>query len=256
MQQQAYDQLVIIQDTYWYHDGIRKLAGFYLDRIRSVYGARGLKILDIGCGTGAEFAMLRRYGRVTGLDISEYAAEACRKKFPDIEVRAGSADKLAEIFPGNSFDVVICFNMLYHRWVNSDAGVISQMHKVLSPAGFVIIIEPAFKCLYRSNDKICYGQRRYSASGMKNLLGRAGFSISNATYFNAVSFLPVFLLSFLQRFGLMVTDRAGDELKPLPKIINDCFKAVMALERWCIRIFKSIPIGVSLLVVAKKEGPA
>src|SRR3989338_8220670 len=98
MQQQAYDQLVIIQDTYLYHDGIRKLAGFYLDRIRDIFDGRRLKILDLGCGTGAEFSMLRRYGQVTGLDISEYAADACRKKFFDIQVRVGSADQLAQIF--------------------------------------------------------------------------------------------------------------------------------------------------------------
>ena len=120
------------------------------------------------------------------------------------------------------------------------------------PGGYIIIINPAFKCLFRDNDKICYGVRRYYAGQVKNMLLDAGFTPVIGTYFNAVSFFPLLTVTLLQRLGIARTENPAAELKLLPGFINEALKSIMTLERVCIRIFGKMPFGSSLLSVGRK----
>jgi len=81
--------------------------------------ARPLRALDLGCGTGAISVRLARLGiRVTLLDSSpqmlDLAERAAREAgvMERIALKHGDAAQLENLFAGESFDLVLCHNIL------------------------------------------------------------------------------------------------------------------------------------------------
>src|SRR5437588_2375135 len=81
--------------------------------------ARSLLALDIGGGTGAIAVRLAELGlQVTALDSSqpmlEFAERAAREAgvAENIALKNGDAAQLANLFPAESFDVILCHNIL------------------------------------------------------------------------------------------------------------------------------------------------
>ncbi len=67
-------------------------------------------ILDCGCGTGNNLAMLRGYGRACGIDITWSGLAYARHRGETLVARA-SATQLP--FPAGQFDLVTSFDVLY-----------------------------------------------------------------------------------------------------------------------------------------------
>jgi S-adenosylmethionine-dependent methyltransferase len=78
-----------------------------------------LHALDLGCGTGAMALRLAQLGlRVTLLDASAPMLEFAERTMQEagfekrVELKHGDATQLAGLFPGESFDVILCHNVL------------------------------------------------------------------------------------------------------------------------------------------------
>jgi S-adenosylmethionine-dependent methyltransferase len=87
-----------------------------------------LRALDLGCGTGATAVCLARLGiHVTLLDYSpamlDIAQRAAREAgiSEKIVLKQGDAAQLASLFPAESFDVILCHNILEYI---EDPGVV------------------------------------------------------------------------------------------------------------------------------------
>lgn len=92
----------------------------------------GLRLLDVGCGTGHHMARLRQRGFVVaGVDASEEMLEHARANNPGAEIHEGDAEKLP--FPDQSFDFVLCIEVLRH--LPRSARCIREMGRVLKPGG-------------------------------------------------------------------------------------------------------------------------
>src|SRR5436309_12129526 len=81
--------------------------------------ARSLHALDLGCGTGAVAVRLARLGlHVTLLDASvamlDIAMRAAREAgvTERITLKHGDAAQFADLFQAESFDVILCHNIL------------------------------------------------------------------------------------------------------------------------------------------------
>ena len=87
--------------------------GLTLDMIGDV---QGLRVLDLGCGTGRYCVLLARRGaQVVGVDPSEGMLECARRKMTPVslfEVRQETIDKAG--LPGRSFDLIISALTLGH----------------------------------------------------------------------------------------------------------------------------------------------
>jgi SAM-dependent methyltransferase len=183
-----------------------------------------------------------------------------RDKFPGQEFKLGDANHLSELFPPEHFDLITFFNVLYHDWISSEVEVLSQAKDLLKPGGWLLATEPAFSFLHRQHDLQAMGHRRYTLAGFSGLLAKAGLEVAAGTYFNGISFLPSLALALAQRLGhpfrrQAIESSAVRELGTGAGRLNEVLIWAMGWERKVIQTMGSIPIGVSLLSLARKAEP-
>lgn len=94
----------------------------------------GDKVLDVGCGPGALTAQLLSLGaEVAGIDPSPPFIDAIRLRFPDIDVRRGTAEELP--YGTDAFDTALA-QLVVHFMMNPVAGI-GQMARVTRPGGVI-----------------------------------------------------------------------------------------------------------------------
>jgi ubiquinone/menaquinone biosynthesis C-methylase UbiE len=104
-------------------------------------GARGLKVLEVGCGLGTDGAQFAEAGAdYTGVDLTEAAVELARKRFElfDLPGRFQTADAENLPFPDESFDLVYSHGVLHHTPETGKA--IQEIHRVLRPGGRAVVM--------------------------------------------------------------------------------------------------------------------
>jgi SAM-dependent methyltransferase len=104
-------------------------------------GARGLRVLEIGCGMGTDGAQFAAAGAdYTGIDLTEAAVDLARKRFAASglkgEFRVADGEKLD--FPDETFDVVYSHGVLHHTPDIESA--ISEIHRVLKTGGRAMVM--------------------------------------------------------------------------------------------------------------------
>jgi ubiquinone/menaquinone biosynthesis C-methylase UbiE len=109
----------------------RKRLDAWLDRCLPANG-KGLRVLDVGCGTGHQLARLRERGfDVTGVDGSAEMLAHARQR--NLGVALHLADVEALPFADGSFDVVISIEVL--RYLPDETAAIGELARVLRPGG-------------------------------------------------------------------------------------------------------------------------
>src|ERR1043166_728629 len=104
-------------------------------------GARGLKVLEIGCGIGTDGAQFASAGAdYTGIDLTEAAVELAQRRFALSglagKFRVSDAEHLA--FPNESFDLVYSHGVLHHT--PDIVTALREIHRVLKPGGRAMVM--------------------------------------------------------------------------------------------------------------------
>jgi ubiquinone/menaquinone biosynthesis C-methylase UbiE len=103
----------------------------------------GMRLLDVGCGTGSLLKELSESGKelnLYGIDLSPEMIATARVKLKDekhIELYEGSAADLP--FQSNYFDYVVCMNSLHHHADPKQS--LTEMARVLKPGGMMILMD-------------------------------------------------------------------------------------------------------------------
>lgn len=101
-------------------------------------------LLDIGCGTGLYWPVLVKYCKhLTGVDSSEdMISEACKlieaKKLESVKALVQNGEVLD--FPDNSFDAILCMDVLHH--IPDIKQAIFNFSRLLKSGGKLFAVEP------------------------------------------------------------------------------------------------------------------
>ncbi|MFE4453386.1 methyltransferase domain-containing protein [Streptomyces sp. NPDC056796] len=133
----TYDRLTALHPGY--RSGLLRSA----HRLRLPRGGKGLRVLDLGCGTGASTRALLRvapYARITAVDASAGMLERARAKHwpPGVRFLHRSAEELRATDEG-TYDAV--FAAYLFRNVAAPSEVLEAVRSLLGPGGRLLVHE-------------------------------------------------------------------------------------------------------------------
>lgn len=230
------------QDTHWWYRGMASINQKLLTK--NLPRKKNIKILDAGCGPGSALLYLKKFGKVTGVDISDQALRYAEKRAPVIK-----GDIMNLPFKNESFDLVVCLDVLYHKWVKDEKKAISEFYRVLKKDGFLLLREPAYEWMRGNEDVVGYTRIRFSKKKVQKIL-KEHFNIIELTYVNFF----LFPLVFLKRLPQIISIRdkqAISDIFELPKSLNNILFSFLKLESMLLS-FMRFPFGSSVICLAKK----
>src|SRR5439155_389410 len=119
------------------HFWFRGFRAFVLPLLRRATDHRpDLRLLDCGCGTGANVDLLGRFGRAYGFDRSAVGLRIGRDAG---RTRLARADVTAIPCADASFDAVSSFDVLYSLEDRDERTAIAEMHRVLKAGCFEVV---------------------------------------------------------------------------------------------------------------------
>jgi SAM-dependent methyltransferase len=245
MQQHTYAIMDEVEGSHWWFVGRRAILESFLRPIIQNLKSKidNPKILDVGCGTGANIEMLSQYGEAEGVDVSDDALEFCRQK--GLSVQKGLAEKLP--YADETFELTTALDVVEH--LDNDIAGLKEMYRVTKRGGFSLIFVPAFMWLWGVQDDISNHRIRYRKSQIVERLKRAGYEIERATYANWTFFAPILVGRTIMKFtGIKPESENNINVSAL----NGIFGKLFGAERFWLRNF-NFPFGVSIVVVAKKN---
>jgi SAM-dependent methyltransferase len=231
---------------FWFR-GFRRFVAPLL--ARACAGTSAPLILDCGCGTGNNLAMLRQYGRPCGIDLTFSGLAYARRNGERLVAQASA---LSLPFSDDSFDLVTSFDVIYAFDDEMAARALAEMHRVLRPGGSLVLNVAALPAL-RGNHSILGGEvQRYTRTGLRAHLERAGFEVQRLTYTNAAILPIVAGVRFAQRLRQGGHELSDTEMTVPAPPVNLALSALLAAESAALR-FVDMPLGSSLLTLARKR---
>ncbi len=212
-------------------------------------GRADLRLLDCGCGTGANLALLARHGRAFGFDLTFRGLEFARAQGLTRVARASIG---AIPFPDATFDVVTSFDVLYGLPDEVEAAAARELARVVKPGGAVLVTVAAFEALRGGHSSLGQEVRRYTVGSLTLLLRGAGLDVERASYTHATLFPILLAVRGWQRWrgGGQAAVSEGDISVP-PAPVNAALSALLAAESWLLRV-ANLPLGSSVICLARK----
>jgi SAM-dependent methyltransferase len=242
MYEHEYDAMYQLETSYWWYVARRALAVELL--ADEINGRDSVRILDVGCGTGANVSAFDRLGEATGIDASMDALHFCQSRGVQ-RVALSPVEDLP--FAGGAFHVVTALDVLEHT--DDDLRALREIRRICRPDGLLLITVPAYGFLWSEHDEALKHRRRYTAHELRNKLTITGFDVVRTSYFISTLFFPILALRIWQGIHKNSTS-PKTSLYVLPGWINASLIGLLALER---KIFQQInlPFGVSIVALAR-----
>ena len=162
-------------------------------------------MLDIGCWIGwYEYFMVKKgCESIVAIDIDINALRKAKENISALNCDFVRASAINLPFEPQSFDAVSMWDVLEHLPVNSEDDCFSQVNRLISKDGLVLISVPNSHFLSRILDPAYFviGHRHYSYFGIQKFMQKTGFEIHAAEYRGGiVEALSVILLYFCKLF--------------------------------------------------------
>jgi ubiquinone/menaquinone biosynthesis C-methylase UbiE len=242
MYEHEYDAMYRLEGSYWWYVARRELAEELLST--EINSRDSVRILDVGCGTGANVTAFTRLAHTVGIDASMDALHFCRSR----GIQTVALSPVEELpFARHTFDIVTALDVLEHT--DDDLRCLKEIHRVSKQKGLVLITVPAYGFLWSEHDEALKHRRRYTAHELRNKLAITGFEVIRTSYFICALFFPILALRIWQGLRKDST-HPRTSIYVLPKWINSALVGLLTLER---KVFQqmNIPFGVSIVALAR-----
>ena len=178
-------------ENYWWLGGKYDIV---VDLMKRHVGKGLLSILDVGCGPGNMFNLLKPFGTVSGMDFSQDALRLAKDKGYK-ELQYGKAEEIP--YPDEAFDVVVALDIIEHT--PDDKKTIADIHRVLKRGGKLVFSLPAYMFLWGDHDDMYGHYRRYTKKEIRSKLEAGGFKTHQISYIEPLWLLPLFVFRKLKK---------------------------------------------------------
>ena len=182
MEREVYDQMAELDQKHWWYVARREVLSALIER--TVGGSRDLAILELGCGTGHNLAMLSRFGSVDALELDDEARSIAEARLGKPIMRA-PLPGLTDV-PERHYDLVGAFDVIEH--IEDDRAALASIARRLKSGGKFMMTVPAHQWMWSAHDVANHHQRRYSHRGLRKLFEGSPLRLEKSGYFNSLLF--------------------------------------------------------------------
>jgi SAM-dependent methyltransferase len=238
-----YPRIAALEDIHWWFSGRRAICERMLNRLAL---PRDAVILELGCGTGGNFPMLARRGRLYAMDADQTALAFAAER--GLAQLARGSLPWEFPFAAQRFDLAVMTDVLEH--LDDEHGSLRAVRSSLRPGGRLLLTVPALSWLWSEHDATHHHRRRYNALELRRLLDDCGFAVDYLSYYNFFLFPAIAATRLLQRWRAAAPGSTNrHDLTMPPRLVNRVLFGLFSLERFVLGAFHP-PIGVSLIAVA------
>lgn len=238
----VYDRMAAHDSTHWWYRARRDILADYLTRHGDL--PRDARLLEIGCGTGHNLAMLARFGSVEAIEIDPAARAVAAAR-----LGAPIGDAPLPELPGierGGFDLIAVLDVIEH--IADDVAALRAMAACLRPGGKILITVPAHAWMWSAHDVVNHHHRRYSKATLGRSLAEAGLSHNGLRWFNSL----LFPAAVAQRLAGRLTGKDDSDDSPPARPLNAAFRTVFGWERHLVgRV--PLPPGLSIITLASQR---
>lgn len=104
----------------------------------------GVRILDLGCGTGLEldaFFALNPEAKITGIDLAEGMLNALKQKYSDKDLTLILGSYFEVPFGEHAFDAAVSVESLHHFTKEEKIPLYTKLNKALKDGGYLILTD-------------------------------------------------------------------------------------------------------------------
>ena len=237
------DELVELEDSYWWHVAKRDLVMSLLDKHFAPPG----RIVEGGIGSARNLLEFQEAGyHVTGYDVMQESVDHARQRgLEDCHVH-----DLHQPWPleKESTRAVVLLDVLEH--LADPVAVLKNAYEILEPGGGVVATVPAYKWLFGKWDGQLGHYRRYTANELREHAEAAGFTVTWQNRWNSFT-LPAALAV---RTWSKVFPKEAESTPEFPRVstgMNQALLTAASVERSVMKRF-GVPVGLSLVGVFTK----
>ena len=240
MERAVFDRMAELDQHHWWFLARRRILETLIGR--TVKPPREARILEVGCGTGHNLTMLKKFGTVEASELDP-SARALSTKRLGREVKEAKLPDLS-MFERNAYDLVALLDVLEH--VPDDLGSLKAINKRLKPGGALLLTVPANPWMWSAHDTAHHHFRRYRKKQLASLFAQAGFEVQLLSYFNTLLY-P--LVAAARIIGKLTRKDSADDRLPGDGV-NKALQSIFGLEAGFIGKV-AMPFGVSLVAVVR-----
>lgn len=252
MEKHEYKKMFSCEKNLWWYKNLRLFLKQELNKLIKQRQKKQIKILDAGCGTGGNLKMLQKIGfkKTFGFDVSKKAISFCKKRELK-NIKLGSINKIP--FEKNSFDIVICINVLESQEVNLKKAF-KELIRVLKPKGSLLLVLSAHQYLLSEHDLAVHSVQRFNKKKVLKYFSSSKSKIVWQKYYFFFLFPFIAIIRILKNilFKLKGSKKPQSDVKKSVKWLNSLFYSITKKEADLAK-YISFPWGSSLFVLIKKE---
>jgi SAM-dependent methyltransferase len=239
MERVVYRQMAELDERHWWYRARRRIIADLIRREARL--PTDAQILEIGCGTGHNLAMLSGFGHVEGLELDDEARALSEKRLGRT-VMSAPLPELAGV-PDRHYDLIGAFDVIEH--IDDDRAAIASIATKLKPGATFMMTVPAHQWMWSAHDTVNHHKRRYSKRALRQLIGASPLQLKRIGYFNSL----LFPLAVAERAASKLRGKEDADVKLPPVPLNTALEKVFGIERYLVGRLP-LPPGLSLFAVA------
>lgn len=240
MERHVYDRMAEIDRDHWWFVGRRRILTTLIERFRPKAGP--LRILEVGCGTGSNIAMLQHFGTVDAIEPDDHA-RAFAEQRTGLTIKGGYLPDVP--LEDRYYDLIVLLDVLEH--IPDDHAALAALRPKLAPGGRLLLAVPAMPSLWSGHDVAHHHQRRYTARTLEAVVQAAGYRKLHRGAFNTLLLPAIVGVRWINR---LLGRKGGDDDRIPAKPVNAALTALFGAERYAAAR-GLLPAGVSLALVAE-----
>ena len=197
--------------------------------------------IEVGAGTGNLTVRFLKTQSLYVTDQDPGLVSLLSKRFSkqkNVTVKLYDVLKKPDLKLKNFFSTVFAINVLEH--IKDDDLALQNINYLLKNKGKLVMLVPAKRIAYTKLDKELGHYRRYEKDEIKEKLKKAGYKVEKIYFFNIVGLISWYVRDKVKRKNI--------NLKPYHIALFDKIVPILRFIESKI----TVPVGISLIVVAKK----